>query len=511
MCQIKGKNATQITVSVKINNIELSKNLNISVAKTKSQEVLFQISEHKHYYINGNTDNDLSDQDARNAIIQSIFITFPALAQEYTVDYFASPEVTSFNFVDSTQSLLNKGEFNQIKMSIKLGDDPRTIDLPITLNYPDPNNQAQVISYKITDLSIEIPWQSQLLTVSVLQKEIKNSIKASNPYLAEEELSKINFVNPDALIYPAPKMNEVQYIINVSQPFLFSNPQPLTQTFLVSVAENPANVIIHKIHKIAIELPKTVPTYIKDPDTIIALKKALQNSNPDLSSEDLEYMSFSVSDDILLPAQKNDVTIKVVIGEATATIHINVTIAESRVNTVTSKIVSTNITLPVGTDLTIEPDQNTGEVFMNLLQDYNPSLTQSDLGFISFDAFTLKITTFTRVVITVSADPANPNAEKREVILQVTVAKSAADFIKNKIINNNIKVYGNLVPEINNPITKQVILEELQTSNPALTKEEISMIVLSGGPLVFDTKITVIVEFDLHNSEDPFQLPIAVT
>ena len=236
--------------------------------------------------------------------------------------------------------------------------------------------------------------------------------------------------------------------------------------------------VIKKIKNKDVAVPPGTNTSTLDRNTARAIKLALQQANPALTSDDLNELSLAPT--TLVPDQA--ITDKVTAslkGQDPASTNIKVTLqskstsASAIINKITNK---NNLPVPFGTN----PDTGlpaTVTRLKNVLQQANPALTSDDMTHISFQVTTLSIGEATSVTTTASFGP--NDTDSTTVTFVLAKQPSPLTELLRKITNTQFSVPLSTNPDTSNPKTIAVLKSSLKSANPSLTSADLQDISFS--------------------------------
>ena len=236
--------------------------------------------------------------------------------------------------------------------------------------------------------------------------------------------------------------------------------------------------VIKKIQNKDVSVPPGTNTSTIDRNTERAIKLALQQANPALTSDDLNELS--LAPETLVPDQAitDEVTASLQ-GKPSASTDIKVTLqskstsASAVIKKITNK---TNLPVPFGTNSwTGLPKTIT--VLKNVLQQANPALTSDDMTHISFQEKELTIGEATPVTTTASFGP--NDTDSTTVTFVLAKQPSPLTELLRKITNTQFSVPLNTNPDTSNPNTITVLKSSLKSANPSLTSADLQDISFS--------------------------------
>ena len=354
---------------------------------------------------------------------------------------------------------------------------------------PKNNDQAQAnaIKDKIKDTNIMISGVSSLDTTNTATTNvIKEALQNANRTLTDDDLAKITF-NKVGLL---PRVGvPVTATITVGE----ATAKKDLQVTMNPSDQDKANDIRDRITNVALTVPAETNTDTTNPETITAIKTALQSQNPALTSEDLAKITFGA---VTLTAGKAvKVTATVKINTAKATKDLNVTVAatnQQKADAIRDKIAKVELTVPIGTN----PDTTniaTISALKTALVEENSSLKEDDLALITFSDTTLQAGRDVEVIatITVGTGSSEATANKDLMVTLTPTDQEKAEAIKDKITDVDLTVPTDTSPDTTNSATITAIKKALKSENDTLTDPDLRTITLASAILDAGKSVTV--------------------
>lgn len=265
---------------------------------------------------------------------------------------------------------------------------------------------------------------------------------------------------------------------------------------------NPAQAILNKITNTTFQVPVGTNPSVTNPQTVTAINTALQQANPSLTTSDLNTLSYAGDDLVSNPATAKPITVtSTVSATVKAQKALTVTIASSptpseSAQDIINKIQSKDITLAPTNNPQLD-NANTKATIGALLHSKNPSLTNANILTLTYilsdGGSTLKHQTTAnavKVTSTVQGQSANTTIQITYPPLPQPGANPAQDII-NKIKNPNINLFYKVNPDLGNPTTISILLQQLKDANNTLLDQDLTAISFTQKTLIIGSPNTV--------------------
>ena len=413
---------------------------------------------------------DTANPDTIAAIQQALQTANPTLTDD---------DLATITFAKTT---LQVGSSVVVAATIKVGSATDTVDLNVTLLASD-QQKVDAIKNKITDTSLTVPSGTNPDTTnSTTIAAIKIVLQSVNPTLTDDDLAAITFagttlqVGTGVTVTATIKAGSATDTIDLN-------------VTLAQSDEQKADAIKGKIAKVNLTVPAGTNPDTTNAGTIAAIKTSLKTANPTLTDDDLNTITFASA--TLQAGISVIVPITITVGTATVGKDITVTLLQSdqqKADAIKAKITNVDLVVPAGTN----PDTTNAATITAIkkaLQTANPALTNDDLTTINFAAATLQVDVGVAVTATITV-----GTVKDTVDLNVTLTETdqqKADAIKAKITNVDLTVPADTNPDTTNAATITAIKKALQTTNPALTENDLATITFAKATLKTDLSVEV--------------------
>ncbi len=463
--------------------------------------------------------SDQQQADAIKAKIRDVNLTVPVgtptdTSNQATVDEIkialananALLSISDLAAINSfSLTTLQAGVATPVIANITVGVASAQKDLNVTLAQTD-QQKADAIKAKISNVDLNIPaGLSTATTDPATLAAIKTALQADNPNLTTSDVSAITSLDSATLIAGSPVAITANITVGSGRATINLN------VTLAQTDQQKANAIKDKITMVNVEIGDTLNTDTTNPQTIAAIRSAIGNANTALTADDLtKITTFSAT--TLTPGSPVVVTATIAVGNATASIDINVTRLQSdqdKANAIKDKITNTDLTVPRGTFVSaINPDTVTA--IKRALKSENESLTADDLTKISWGDTAISPAGTPKNIaatITVGSGMATIN-------LKVTIANSdqqEANAIAQEItvLDYDITAFSTAPADINtnDAYIRGKIVEGIIDQNPV---PESALSIQTGAQLILRTPVAVTVLISVGGSS-PVNKLIMVT
>ncbi len=486
-------NAVSVTATIKVGKATVKKDLNVTVEPT-DQENADEIRD-KITNVNLTVPADTIPDTSNVATITAIKT---ALQSENTT--LTSEDLAKINFAAVT---LKGGESVEVTTTIRIDTATATKDLNVTLAQTD-QQKADAIKDKIinADLTVPVGTDPNTMNNSTISA-IRSNLRLENSSLTTPELEQITF--SDTTLQAG---SPVEVIATITVGTRVAN-KTLNVT-LAQTDQQKADAIKDKIIDVALTVPVGTSPDTANPNTITAIKDALQAANPTLTDPDLRAISFGAVSAILTAGKPLTMTATITVGTGVATKELNVTLAktdEQKANAIKDKITNDTFNVPAGTN----PDTSNAATITAIktaLQNANSTLTTEDLGTITFASTTLQdnIPVAVQATITVGTE----TATKGLIITLAETDQQKVDAIKAKITNVDLTLVSSVDTATTNPDTDAFIGTALISENQSITSEDLGKISYADTTLQAGQSVVVVATIAVGTASDTINLNVTI-
>ena len=485
---------TPVTVvaTITVGEATATTNLNLTIASTDKQKANYIKDKITNVNLdvpvgtNPNTTNDATI----NAIKTALQTANNTLTNE---------DLDTISFSDTT---LQAGTSVAVKATITVGTATAEKDLNVTLAQSD-KQQADAIKAKISDVDLTVPAGTPTDTSTQATVDaIKIALANDNASLTTSDLAAINRFTTTTLRpgVATPVIANIEVGNATAQKDL--------NVTLAQTDQQKADAIKAKISDVDLNIAAGLSTAATDPNTVTAIKTALQADNPNLTTSDLTAISLDSA--TLIAGSSVPVTANITVGSGAATIDLNVTLAKTdqqKADAIKDKITNVDVEIRAGlnTDTT---NGQTAAAIRSAIGNANQTLTADDLTAITFASDTLIPGSPVTVAATITVGTATAPIDINVTILQSSQEK--ADAIKNKIKNTDLIVPRGTFTSAINPDTVTAIKRALKSENESLTADDLTKISWGDTAISTGTPTTIAANIAVDGATATINLSVTI-